>query len=124
MKFFTKYDVPPFKGVEMNPYDSVDRLTYVDTTQQIVSFLKAGVNMKLRRAQLMVDANGGAALNAPSATVYAPDVAEAFAQLHKLQDELENNKRILTAKREEAIAKAKASQSPEKGADSDLPSST
>lgn len=121
MTFVTKYTVAPYNGVEMNPYDAVDRLTYVDTTQQIVSFLRAGVNMRLQRSQTMIDS--GADLNAPMTTVYAPDVAEAFAQLHKLQDELKENQRKLTEQREAAI-KVKASVSPEKGADSDLPSNT
>lgn len=123
MKFYTKYDVPPFKGCEMNPYDAVDRLSYVDTTQQIVSFLKAGVNMRLQRAQLMIQESGGAALNAPTTTVYAPDVAEAFAQLHRLQDDLKENQRILTEKRNAELA-VKSEVSPEKGAVSDLPSVT
>lgn len=124
MKFYTKYDVEPYSGVEMNPFDAVDRLSYVDTTQQIVSFLKAGVNMRLRRAQLLIDQDGGAALNAPSTTVYAPDVAEAFAQLHKLQDELKDNQEKLTKQREEALKAKAESVSPEKGVVNDLPSST
>lgn len=124
MKFYTKYDIAPYSGVEMNPFDAVDRLSYVDTTQQIVSFLKAGVNMRLQRAQLLIDQDGGAALNAPSATVYAPDVAEAFAQLHRLQDELKENQKKLTMKREEALKQKASSVSPEKGVDNDLPSNT
>ena len=51
-KFRTKFNVPRFDGCVMNPYDAVDRLSYVDSTTQIVKMFQAGVNMKLQNSQL------------------------------------------------------------------------
>lgn len=122
MKFYTKYDQKPFEGSVMNPYDAVDRLSYVDSTVQIVEMLKAGVSAKLRASQMMCTEGD---LNAPSVSVYAPDIADAYRQLHKLQDDLKENERQRSeAYRKAMDAKLAAQQSPEKGAISDLPSST
>ena len=120
-KFRTKFDVQHFDGCKMNPYDAVDRLSYVDSTTQIVSMLKAGVSARLQRSQLMTDELD---LNSPSMPVYAPDIADAYRQLHQMQDELKENERKRSEAYKAAIAAKAAQQSPEKGAVSDLPSST
>lgn len=119
-RFLTKFDIEHFNGVEMNPYDAVDRLSYVDSTTQIVRMLQAGVNMKLQRSQLMtVDGD----MNAPSMPVYAPDIADAYRQLHEMQDKLKENQRLKTEALEAAKKQAENVTSKE-GADSDLPSAT
>lgn len=99
-RFLTKYDIKHFNGVEMNPYDAVDRLSYVDSTTQIVRMLKAGVSMKLRRSQLIGSEDD---MNCPAMPVYAPDIADAYRQLHEMQDKLKENQRLQT----EALEKAR-----------------
>lgn len=121
-KFKTKFDMVPYRGTVMNPYDAVDRLSYVDSTTQIVEMMKAGVSAKLRRAQLIGDETD---LNAPATPVYAPDIAVAYKQLHELQDQLKENQRLKAEKfKAEYEKKLAAMQSPVKGTISDLPSST
>lgn len=92
-KFLTKFDIKHFEGIEMNPYDAVDRLSYVDSTTQIVRMLKAGVNMRLQNSQLYAYDGD---MNAPSMPVYAPDITAAYKQLHEMQDKLKENQRIYT----------------------------
>lgn len=92
-KFFTKYDVYPFSGCTMNPYDAVDRLSYMDTTQQIVSMLRAGARLRLRDN----DGFKGEDFNAPSMPVYTPDIAVAQRMLNSLSDELKANAQVKTA---------------------------
>lgn len=121
-KFVTKFDVTPFAGCEMNPYDAVDRLSYVDSTTQIVRMLSAGVNMRLQNSQLMCTDGD---MNAPSMPVYAPDISVAYAKLHEMKEQLKENQRLKTEALEKLKAdKLKAEVSPDKGTNSDLPSST
>lgn len=123
-KFLTKFDIKPSVGIEMNPYDAVDRLSYVDSTTQIVRMLRAGVSAKLRNSQLMTYDGD---MNAPSMPIYAPDIADSYRQLHELQDRLKENQRAKTEAmmkaQEEAKKKASGVTSNE-GATSDLPSGT
>lgn len=119
-KFLTKFDIKRFDGCTMNPYDAVDRLSYVDSTTQIVKMLQAGVNMKLQRSQLMtVDGD----MNAPAMPIYAPDIADAYRQLHDMQDRLKENQRL----KSEALDELKRQQlevTSKEGANSDLPTAT
>lgn len=92
-RFLTKYDLKHFDGVVMNPYDAVDRLSYVDSTTQIVRMLKAGVNLRLQNSQLYAYDGD---MNAPSMPIYAPDISAAYKQLHEMQDKLKENERLYT----------------------------
>lgn len=86
-KFFTKFNLLPVKHALYNPNDAVDRLTYVDTTQQITRMLQAGVNLKLRNNQGL----SGEDFNAPAMPVYAPDVAISQRMINTYRDELKAN---------------------------------
>lgn len=119
-RFLTKFDIKRFNGCEMNPYDAVDRLSYVDSTTQIVRMLQAGVNMKLQRSQLMtIDGD----MNAPSMPVYAPDIADAYRQLHEMQDKLKENQRLKTEALEQ-LKKQQENVTSKEDANSGLPSGT
>lgn len=121
-KFLTKYDIKHFNGVDMNPYDAVDRLSYVDSTTQIVRMLQAGVSMKLQRSQLW---SFDGDMNAPSLAVYAPDIADAYRQLHEMQDKLKENQRLKSEALKAALeTKNNGNVTSEEGANSDLPSAT
>lgn len=127
-KFITKYDIQHFNGCEMNPYDAVDRLSYVDSTTQIVRMMKAGVNMRLQNSQLTAYDGD---MNAPSMPVYAPDISQAYKELHELQDKLKENQRLYTEqlkRAKEAVATGKSTTGDGVTAKADtssgLPSST
>lgn len=92
-RFLTKFIMTPFEGCVMNPYDAVDRLSYVDSTTQIVRMLSAGVNLRMRNSQGMQEVD----FNAPSAVVYAPDVAEAQTMLNELEETLKYNASVRNA---------------------------
>lgn len=106
MNFRTKFNVPRREGSMMNPYDAVDRLSYVDSTTQIVRMLKAGVNMRLQNSQLMAYDGD---MNAPSMPVYAPDISTAYRELHEMQDKLKENQRLYTERLQAAKEAAKQS---------------
>lgn len=86
-RFYTKYDVPSFGGCVMNPFDAVDRLSYVDTTTQIVRMLQAGADLKLKRNQGFSDED----FNAPSMQVYPPDIADSQRRLNEFQQKLKDS---------------------------------
>lgn len=117
-RFFTKYH-PSFyfgsDGVQMNPYDAVDRLSYIDSTTQIVRMMQAGVNLKLQNSQLM---SYDGDMNAPSIPVYAPDISVAYKRLHELKDELKENERKNREAYEAAVAAKNVSKSAEQSSSS------
>lgn len=86
-KFYTKFELVPHEVTIYNPVDKVDRLTYVDTTQQITRMLQAGVNLKLRANQGL----SGEDFNAPAMPIYSPDVALSQKMINDYKEELKAN---------------------------------
>ena len=96
--FVTKFNIRPAVWPDYNPNDAVDRLTYVDTTQQISRMMQAGANLRMRNAQGL----SGEDFNAPSTPIYAPDVCEAQKMINEYKDNLKRNAEELTAAYEAA----------------------
>lgn len=49
--FYTRFHKVPREVDLYDPFDKVDRLTYLDTTVQITRMMQAGVNLAFRREQ-------------------------------------------------------------------------
>lgn len=113
-RFFTKYDVQdtPYHGVVMNPVDAVDRLSYVDTTQQIVRMMQAGANLRMRNNQGYQSED----FNAPAMPVYTPDLADAQRRVKTFTDNLKENARIRSLEFERS-QREKLAKEPEVKAD-------
>ena len=103
MTFKTRFTVGRAHWPVYNPNDAVDRLTYVDTTQQITRMLQAGANLKLRNNQGL----SGEDFNSPAMPVYSPDVAISQKMINQYQEELKTNAEKRTAEFE---AKKKLSE--------------
>ena len=94
--FYTKFNKPTRVRCLYDPYDAVDRLTYVDTTVQISRMMQAGVNLAFRANQGFptVDLDND---NSPVAPVYNVDPALSANMIkeykQKLKDKAENNRK-------------------------------
>lgn len=110
-RFYTKFDmqVTRYDGCIMNPIDAVDRLSYVDTTQQIVKMLNAGANLRMRNNQGYDSED----FNAPSMPVYTPDIADAQRRIRSFNDELKYN----AAKRSAEFEASRAEKTTDKPVD-------
>lgn len=105
-RFFSKFNVFRNEHALYNPVDAVDRLTYVDTTQQIARMMQAGVNLKLRSNQGLT----GEDFNAPSMPVYAPDIALSQKMINCYKEDLKANA-VERSKAFEAQAKSSEEKS-------------
>lgn len=93
MQFYTKYKLIDRVIRELSPLDKVDRVSYLDTNQQIRSFINAGHSLALARAKALQGLyTGDEEDNFPSSPVYAVDPLVASKMSDVLQTEL--NSRI------------------------------
>lgn len=114
--FRTKFNMTPAVWPSYNPVDAVDRLTYVDTTQQITRMLNAGASMRMRNSQGLK----GEDFNAPAMPVYAPDISQSTRMIKEYKEALKENAERKTAELKAKIgikADPTADSHPEKGDD-------
>ena len=96
MKFYTKFAKPVRVRCLYDPYDAVDRLTYVDTTVQISRMMQAGVNLAFRSNQGFPTGDFEND-SSPAVPVYNVDPALSANMIkeykQKLKDKAENNRK-------------------------------
>lgn len=99
-KFFTRFHKVPREVDLYDPYDKVDRLTYLDTTVQITRMMQAGVNLAFRREQALP--YDGTDDSDPCVPVYTVDPALSAQQMKSYRQALKDR---ADARRAEAEAK-------------------
>lgn len=106
--FYTRFHKPKREDVFMDPFDKVDRLTYLDTTVQITRMMQAGVNLAFRKEQgLPYD---GSDDFDPSVPVFPIDPAVSAQRMKEYRQTLKDR---AEAKREQAKKEeAKLSETP------------
>lgn len=106
--FFTRFHKPKREDVLMDPFDKVDRLTYLDTTVQITRMMQAGVNLAFRKEQgLPYD---GSDDFDPSIPVFPIDPAISAQRMKEYRQTLKDR---AEAKREQAkLEETKPSETP------------
>lgn len=93
MQFYTKYKLSDRVIRELSALDKVDRLSYLDTNQQIRSFINAGHSLALARAKALQGLYSGEEDDDfPSSPVYQVDPVVASKMSDVLHSEL--NSRI------------------------------
>lgn len=88
--FYTKFIKPTRVCCLYDPYDAVDRLTYVDTTVQISRMMQAGVNLAFRSNQGLPTGDFEND-NSPAAPVYTVDPALSANMIKSYKQSLKDN---------------------------------
>lgn len=96
--FYTRFHKVPREVDLYDPFDKVDRLTYLDTTVQITRMMQAGVNLAFRKEQgLPYD---GTDDFDPSIPVFPVDPAISAQRMKEYRQALKDR---AEAKRQQAI---------------------
>lgn len=105
--FYTRFHKPKREDVFMDPFDKVDRLTYLDTTVQITRMMQAGVNLAFRKEQGFP--YDGTDDFDPSIPVFPIDPAISAQRMKEYKQALKDR---AEAKREQAKKEANPSETP------------
>lgn len=91
MQFYTKYKLKSRNERLYSAIDKVDRLSYLDTNQQIRSFINAGNSLTMARARALQGLyTGSEDDDFPSSPVYPVDPVDAGRMSEVLLNELQS----------------------------------
>lgn len=90
MHFYSKYDLLAPVERQLSAIDKVDRVSYLDTNQQIRAFVSAGHSLALARAKALQGFyDGDETDDVPASPVFPVDPVDAARMSDVLQDELQ-----------------------------------